>query len=595
MPIKVVCPDPLCAESFVRPDEEAGREALCPVCGKAAAVPIDEAAWLPAVKLGAYRLIRKIAHGGMGEIYEAEHTRLERRAALKTLSPELSGDPDYLERFQREARAAAAVNHPNLVHVYDCGEEDGVHYLVMELVEGRDLARVVKKEGKLPQEKALAIAEKTALALREALENGIVHRDVKPGNILLSEDGAVKLADLGLAKVRNDDAGLTMTGVGLGSPHFIAPEQADDARNVDHRADIYSLGVTLLFLLTGRRPFEGGSAFSVVVSHANKPLPSGRELGTQLPEDVESLIRRMTEKQPEERYQDYDSLLADIRRIKGDPEVDRKGDRVVGAPLILAFVAIVGLLGILFASTFMEAEIGESIDTPPRPTPTAPPATGATRGVGNFTTDGLEALIARLRPAHPEMNELLPIVDEDIDVGFSPLPPVSATPLQPGAAVEMIAEADAFAEANTNSFKEILARYTQVKESGGDEKAATRAESSLQYWALRYFREFRRVFQVKWDEAETHLRNFRPRDARAVWLAFPEHLRSSTADRFLARVIDDLPPPLRQDVTPGEGQFPGGPRMRQGGPPNGEGGFGQGTPGGRGGFGNGGPPPPHDQ
>ncbi|MFM8468571.1 MAG: serine/threonine-protein kinase [Limisphaerales bacterium] len=186
----------------------------------------------------------------------------------------------------------------------------------MELVDGVDLSIYVKEHGKLSIPDALTYFEQAVTALKFAVRHAIIHRDVKPANLMLTSDGRVKVADLGLAKKLTDDSDVTMTGVGMGSPHFLAPEQADDAAHVDHRADIYALGVTLLYLLTGKRPFEGASNFSVVLAHANKPLPTGFELGTPLPEEVERFIKRMTAKLPAARYQDYDELLADLQRVK---------------------------------------------------------------------------------------------------------------------------------------------------------------------------------------------------------------------------------------------------------------------------------------
>ena len=205
-----------------------------------------------------------------------------RPAAIKLLSEELSREPEFLARFEREAKSAAALNHPNVVQVYDYGQAEGQYFFVMELVDGTDLSIYVKEHGKLPIATALDYCEQAVKALKFAASHAIIHRDVKPANLMLTRDGLLKVSDLGLAKKLTDDSEVTMTGVGMGSPHFLAPEQADDAAHVDHRADIYALGVTLLYLLTGKRPFEGASNFSVVLAHANKPLPTGIELGTAL-------------------------------------------------------------------------------------------------------------------------------------------------------------------------------------------------------------------------------------------------------------------------------------------------------------------------
>ncbi|NDA68753.1 MAG: serine/threonine protein kinase, partial [Verrucomicrobia bacterium] len=188
-------------------------------------------------ELGQYRLVRKIAEGGMGEVYEGVQLKLDRPVAVKLLAEQLAREPEFLARFEREAKSAAALNHPNIVQVYDFGCADGQYYFVMELVEGQDLSLLVKAHGKLPIPVALEYFEQAVLALQFAARHAIIHRDVKPANLMLTRDGRVKVADLGLAKKLTDDSEVTLTGVGMGSPHFLAPEQADDAAHVDHRAD----------------------------------------------------------------------------------------------------------------------------------------------------------------------------------------------------------------------------------------------------------------------------------------------------------------------------------------------------------------------
>jgi len=278
---------------------------------------------------GGYRIVRKLAQGGMGVIYEAIQVKLDRKVALKILTEPLAGRPEFFQRFEREAKAAAALNHPNVVQVHDFGEAEGRHFIIMEFVEGQNLSAYVAVRGPLPVAEALDIIEQAAGALKAAAAKAIVHRDIKPSNLMLTRNGIVKVADLGLARIINQDSDLTMSNI-VGSPHFIAPEQAADSRIVDHRVDIYSLGLTLFFLVTGKYPYDGNSPISIVLAHSQKPLPTAAEFGIQLPAEVEALIGRMSAKEAGDRYQDYDSLLADLRRV-------RAGQAPVAVPTPAAF------------------------------------------------------------------------------------------------------------------------------------------------------------------------------------------------------------------------------------------------------------------
>jgi len=268
--------------------------------------------------LGDFRLIGKLGEGGMGAVYEGIQQKLNRKVAVKVLAQRLSRDTVFLERFKREARAAASINHPNVIQVYDIGEDEGIKWYAMEYVHGENVGDRIKRAGKIPVGEALAIVTCVAEALKEAKAQGVVHRDIKPDNILITTKGQVKLADLGLAKLLDEDSAMTLTGTGMGSPHFMAPEQAQDAGQVDHRADIYALGITLLTMVTGKRPYSATSPYVLARAHAEEPLPSGEELGTALPVELEQLIRKMAAKNPEDRYADYDELLADLRRLQGD-------------------------------------------------------------------------------------------------------------------------------------------------------------------------------------------------------------------------------------------------------------------------------------
>ncbi len=304
------CHNPECKTSMDLQNAEEGTEVPCPQCAHSIKVEEPGRAGLT---LGDFKIVRSIAKGGMGEVYEAIQTSLDRRVALKVLDSKLANNESFIQRFEREAKAAASINHPGLVQVYHFGKEGDVYFLVMEYIDGQDLSKITPtlKDKRFPRNEAIRIVKDVAESLREALSFRIIHRDIKPANILLTSKGRVKVSDLGLAKNVDDDVELTQTGVGIGSPHFIAPEQADDARNVDHRADIYSLGITLLYLITGKRPYEGTSAFSVVLAHANKKLPTCEDLGLELDsnDQIEQVIECMTRKDPAGRYQDYGLLI----------------------------------------------------------------------------------------------------------------------------------------------------------------------------------------------------------------------------------------------------------------------------------------------
>ncbi|MDP6502564.1 MAG: serine/threonine-protein kinase [Planctomycetota bacterium] len=275
-----------------------------------------------AQELGGYRIVRKLGEGGMGMVYEAIQPKLKRKVALKTLLSKWVENSDFLTRFYREAQSAAALNHPNIVQIYDIGDEGGTHFFAMEFVDGESVHTRLNRAGKIPLNEALNIAESVAIGLRHAHAQGVIHRDIKPDNIMVSHSGEVKLADLGLAKQMDEALNVTQTGAGIGTPYYMAPEQAEDARNVDHRADIYALGVSLLHMLTDQRPFDGNSAYGIIIQHREKELPSAEELGTQVPKGVEALIRKMCAKHPDERHQDYDSLLSDIETVRaGQPPV----------------------------------------------------------------------------------------------------------------------------------------------------------------------------------------------------------------------------------------------------------------------------------
>lgn len=266
-------------------------------------------------QLGEFEIIAKLGHGGMGAVFKARQTVLRRLVAIKTLQPSLASDAEFVSRFHNEAVAAAGLNHPNLVQVYAAGQTDGIHWFAMEFVDGESVDSRLKRLGKLEPAEALAICMHVCTALEYAWRKAqLIHRDIKPDNIFLSNDGEVKLGDLGLAKSSDQQQGLTMTGASMGTPLYISPEQAEGRRDMDLRTDIYSLGATLYHLLAGAPPYTAESAISVMMKHVGAPVPDIRVLDPSLPSALSAVLVRMMQKAPGDRYGSYEELGVDLQK-----------------------------------------------------------------------------------------------------------------------------------------------------------------------------------------------------------------------------------------------------------------------------------------
>jgi hypothetical protein len=245
---------------------------------------------------GRYRLEERVAAGGMGTVFAATDDRLDRRVAVKVLRDELAHDARFVERFRREARAAAALSHPNVAAVFDFGDDSGTPYIVMELVPGRDLARLVREDGPLPPERARALGAQLCAALAHAHAAGLVHRDVKPANVIVDDTDRAKVTDFGIARAAGDSS-LTQTGSVLGSAHYMAPEQASGAPATP-AADVYSAGVVLYEMLTGSVPFTGESPVAVAMRHVSDDVPAPSALNPRVPPDLDELVERATARDP---------------------------------------------------------------------------------------------------------------------------------------------------------------------------------------------------------------------------------------------------------------------------------------------------------
>jgi hypothetical protein len=293
---------------------------------------------LPAM-LGGYRILRELGRGAMGAVYLARQVSLDRNVALKVIQSRLASNPTFIARFTREAYAAAQLSHPNVVQIYDLGCEGNTYFFSMEFVEGESLGALVDRSGKLDGETAVRYILQAARGLKFAHDQGLVHRDIKPDNLLLSKHGVVKLADLGLVKAVGRDeppdpstppgpldkagslgqarADITEANVAMGTPAYMAPEQAENASGVDHRADIYSLGCTMYVLLTGQPPFQGTSALEVITKHKSEPITRPEAVVREVPKGLSEINMKMVAKRPDERYSDLGQAIQEMESYLG--------------------------------------------------------------------------------------------------------------------------------------------------------------------------------------------------------------------------------------------------------------------------------------
>ncbi|QDT40631.1 Serine/threonine-protein kinase PrkC [Gimesia alba] len=268
--------------------------------------------------LGEFRLKRKLGAGGMGDVYLAEQESLDRKVAIKTLKKKFANDPKFVERFYREAKAMAKLDHPNVVRCYAVGEDHGFHYVAIEYIDGKSMQDWMDKLKQLSIGDATLIILACLDALSHAHESKLIHRDIKPDNILVTSKGVVKVADLGLAKAVDEDNSMTQSGTGLGTPLYMPPEQARNAKHVDHRTDIYALGGTFYNFLTGKFPFSGDTALELIMAKESGKFESVRKLNPEVPEKLDLLIEKMMAKNPDHRFKN----CAEIMTLLEDMELE---------------------------------------------------------------------------------------------------------------------------------------------------------------------------------------------------------------------------------------------------------------------------------
>ena len=265
-----------------------------------------------------YEILDKIGTGGMSDVYKGKDHKLSRPVAVKVLKQEFSENANFVSKFRTEAQAAAGMMHPNIVNVYDVGEEGGIHFIVMELVEGITLKKYIEKKSRLSVKEAVSIAIQVSMGIEAAHNNHIIHRDIKPQNIMISKDGKVKVTDFGIAKAVSSN---TITSNVMGSVHYTSPEQARGGYS-DEKSDIYSLGITLFEMLTGRVPFNGETTVAIAIKHIQEPMPSPRVYIPEVPISVEQIVLKCTQKSPDRRYQNMQELIDDLKRSLMTPDED---------------------------------------------------------------------------------------------------------------------------------------------------------------------------------------------------------------------------------------------------------------------------------
>ncbi|MCM8529082.1 MAG: serine/threonine protein kinase [Lentisphaeraceae bacterium] len=373
-----------CSEFMSLDSQQKGHDVTCGACGTEQRLPLQGSIEVGNI-IEDHLIQQEIGQGAMGKVYLASHLLMNRQVAIKTISPKIRQDDDAVEQFIQELQMGAQLTHPNIVTVYTAGYTDGVYFISMQYIDGFDMNERVESSGALPEKEALAVVSTVADAMSYAWNDfRMIHRDIKPENVRISSRGDIMIMDFGLAKMRSNEAEMNEEGLVIGTPDFMSPEQAEGRSDIDFRADMYSLGVVLIYLLTSKRPFQAPDPLDVVAMHINRPMPSLKELNESITvsKDTVDLIRKMTNKDRDERFISWEEVSEAVDRIlasdksKAGPRKKKSPGRAGGnssrsvrsrsvspakvrrrrrqssglGALILVIVVLGVILGVIFAS-----------------------------------------------------------------------------------------------------------------------------------------------------------------------------------------------------------------------------------------------------
>lgn len=400
---------------------------------------------------GHYRVTGELGKGGMATVYKADEQSLNRIVALKVMSPKISEDPTMIKRFQREAQAAAQLNHPNIVHIYTIGEEKGVHYFTMEYIKGKTLGQLRRERGALTAAELIPIMTQTAEALGEAHKHNMVHRDIKPSNIMVDSANRVKVTDFGIAHVASATTQLTVEGSFLGTPQYMSPEQCE-GKKIDGRSDIYSLGVTFYELLSGRIPFEADTPGSMLIKIVKGDLTPLRQAAPNVAPAVRSVVERMMQRNPNKRYQNTDEVIQAFKRIQTFAGEETKATafgktmatvataaRKPGGKWIYPAIAAAAILLLVGAGAAVYFLVGSRAkpQTASKPPAAVLPAPEAAVEKEVSAADETAASVEKMAATVEKMAELLtqqaakPVVQESVEKGPAAIAPAAASLVAP--------------------------------------------------------------------------------------------------------------------------------------------------------------------